>query len=180
MACAWISLRSKFSMRPRAGLVDVGRGTDQRDDGVEIVERLEVALEDVGARLRPAQLVLRPADDDLALEVEVVLELIAQRQRPRHSFDERDRVVAERRLEPRVLEQLVQDDLRDRLALDVDLDPHARLVRVVIRPLEISGSVPSFYRSAIFLITPSSPPFFTVYGSSVTMIAVFPPRSSSM
>jgi hypothetical protein len=34
--------------------------------------------------------------------------------------------------------------------------------------------------SAIFAITPLSPPFFTPYGSSVTMIALLPPRSSSM
>ena len=34
-------------------------------------------------------------------------------------------------------------------------------------------------RSAIFAITPPSPPFFTPYGSSVTMIAFLPPRSSS-
>ena len=33
---------------------------------------------------------------------------------------------------------------------------------------------------AIFEMTPSSPPFFTPYGSSVTTIAVRPPRSSSM
>ena len=44
----------------------------------------------------------------------------------------------------------------------------------------ISGMTLSLTRSAIFLITPSSPPFFTPYGSSVTMIAVLPPRSSSM
>ena len=38
----------------------------------------------------------------------------------------------------------------------------------------------SWTRSAIFLITPESPPFLTPYGSSETMIAVLPPRSSSM
>ncbi len=37
----------------------------------------------------------------------------------------------------------------------------------------------SWTRSAIFLITPESPPFFTPYGSSVTTIALLPPRSSS-
>ncbi len=44
---------------------------------------------------------------------------------------------------------------------------------------EISLSTFSLTRSAIFLITPESPPFFTPYGSSVTMIAFLPPRSSS-
>ena len=37
----------------------------------------------------------------------------------------------------------------------------------------------SLTRSAIFLMTPESPPFLTPYGSSVTTIALLPPRSSS-
>jgi hypothetical protein len=45
---------------------------------------------------------------------------------------------------------------------------------------EISVSTFSLTSSAIFAITPPSPPFFTPYGSSVTMIALLPPRSSSM
>src|SRR3712207_7432237 len=42
---------------------------------------------------------------------------------------ERDGVVAERRLERRVLEELVQRDLRDGVAPQLDLDAHAALVR---------------------------------------------------
>ena len=109
--------------------VGVGGGADQRDHRVEVVERDQVALEDVRARLGLAQLVLQPAGDDLALEVEVVAEQVAQRERPRHAVDERDRVVAEGRLQRRVLVELVQHDLRDRLALQLDLDPHARSCR---------------------------------------------------
>ena len=45
---------------------------------------------------------------------------------------------------------------------------------------EISVRTLSWTRSAIFLMTPVSPPFFTPYGSSVTMIAFLPPRSSSV
>ena len=45
---------------------------------------------------------------------------------------------------------------------------------------EISVRTLSLTRSAIFLITPVSPPFLTPYGSSLTTIAVLPPRSSSM
>ena len=49
-------------------------------------------------------------------------------------------------------------------------------IRMPVRSLwsarsEISVSTFSWTRSAIFLITPLSPPFFTPYGSSVTMIA---------
>ena len=54
-----------------------------------------------------------------------------------HAVDERDRVVAERGLERRVLEELVEDDLRDRVALQLDDDAHARLVRQVTKPRDL-------------------------------------------
>jgi hypothetical protein len=85
----------------------------------------------VGARLRLPQLVLRPPGDDFALELEVVAKQVAERERLRDAVNERDGVVAERRLQRRVLEELVEDDLRDRLALELDLDPHPGLVGVV-------------------------------------------------
>ncbi len=105
---------------------------DQRDHLVEVVEGDQVALEHVRALERLAQLVLRAAGDDLALVVEVVPDELEQRQRARDAVDEGDGVVAEGRLQLRVLEELVEDDLRDGLALEVDLDPHARAVRVVL------------------------------------------------
>jgi hypothetical protein len=60
-----------------------------------------------------------------------VADELEQRQGARHPAHERDGVVAERGLERRVLEQLVEDDLRDRVALELDLDPHPGLVGVV-------------------------------------------------
>src|SRR6476619_5766463 len=50
----------------------VRRGADQLDHLVEVVERDQVALEDMRAFLGLAQLELRAADDDRALELEVV------------------------------------------------------------------------------------------------------------
>ena len=82
---------------------------------------------------RLAQLELRASSNDLALEVEVVTDELEERQRPRHTVDEGDGVVAERRLERRVLEELVECDLRNRLALELDLDAHAGLVGVVLK-----------------------------------------------
>ena len=114
-----------------ARLVGVVRGADQRDHLVEVVERDQVALQDVGALLGLPQLVLRPPRDDLALVVEVVPDELEERERAWHPVDERDGVVAERRLQRRVLEELVERDLRDRVALELDLDPHAALVGVV-------------------------------------------------
>ena len=114
-----------------ARFVGVGRSADERDDFVEVVEGGEVALEDVRALLRLAKLVLRAPRDDHALEVEVVPDELEQRERSRDAVDERDGVVAEGRLQRSVLVELVEDDLRDRLALQLDLDAHPRLVRVV-------------------------------------------------
>src|SRR5205823_1750730 len=116
---------------PYARLVGVGGGADEGDDLVEDVEGLEVALEDVDAGLELAQLVLRAAGDDLALEVEVMADELEQRERARDAVDERDGVVAERRLQGRVLEELVERHLRNRVALELDLDAHPAAVRVV-------------------------------------------------
>ncbi len=121
----------ELALEPLARLVRVRRGADQRDDSIEVVERDQVALENVRPRLGLAELELRAAGDDLTLEVEVVLEHVPEGQRPRDTVDERDRVEAEGRLQRRVLVELVQRNLGDRVALQLDLDPHPRPVRVV-------------------------------------------------
>ena len=82
-------------------------------------------------RLERPQLVLRAADDDLALVLDVVVDDRPQRQRPRHVVDQRHRVDAERRLHRGVLVELVEHDLRDHAALELDHDPHALAVGLV-------------------------------------------------
>ena len=131
IACAWISESAELAHQPGAGRVGVVRAADQGDHGVEVVERDQVALEDVRALLVLAQLELRAAGHDLALEVEVVPHDLEQRHHARHAVGERDGVVAERRLQRGVLEELVERDLRDRVALELDLDPHPGAVGVV-------------------------------------------------
>ena len=49
----------------------------------------------------------------------------------RHAVDERDRVHAERRLHRRVLVELVEHDLRERVALELDHEAHAVAVGLV-------------------------------------------------
>ena len=116
-------------LRPRG--LGVGRRANERDDLVEVGQRDQQALEDVCAGLGLAQLVLRAPHDHVALVVDVVVDDLEQRERPRHAVDERDRVHAERRLQHRVLVELVQHDLGDHVALELDHEPHARLVRLV-------------------------------------------------
>ena len=83
-------------------------------------------------RLLLGQLVLRPADHDLALVAHVGLERLAQGERARHAVDQRHHVHAEGRLHRRVLVELVEHDLGDRVALELDHQPHAALVGLVV------------------------------------------------
>ena len=115
-----------------AGRVAVGDRADQRDDLVEVVERDQQALEAVHRAVERAQLVLRAADDDLALMADVVEDDLAQREQLRDVLDQRDHVHAERRLHRRVLVELVQDDLGVRIALELDHEPHAVAIGVVL------------------------------------------------
>ena len=115
----------------RAGRVAVAAAADELDDRVEVVERDEQALEDVGARLLLGQLELRAADDDLALVGDVGAEDLAQRQRPRDAVDQGDGVDPEGRLHRRVLVEVVQHDLGQRVALELDDQAHAVAVGLV-------------------------------------------------
>ncbi len=117
--------------QPVARRLGVARAADQRDHLVEVGERDQQPLEHVRALLGAAQLVLRAADDHLALVIDVVADHLAQRQRPRDVVDERDHVHAERGLHRRVLVELVEHDLGDRVALELDHDPHPVAVRLV-------------------------------------------------
>ena len=109
-----------------------GDRADDLDDLVEVVQRDELALEDVDLALEPRELVLRPPDDDLALVVDVVAQDLAQAERLRHAVDERDHVHAERRLHRGLLVELVEDDVRVGVALELDDEAHAALVGVVL------------------------------------------------
>ena len=93
------------------------RTADQRDDRVDHVERLEQTLEDVRAVAGLVQPVLAAPGDDLDLVADVHLERLAQVEDARHAVDERDLVRGEVRLHRRVLVELVQHDLRVRVAL---------------------------------------------------------------
>ncbi len=102
----------------------VTRGADECDHLVEVGQGDEQALQDVGAILGAAQLVLRAPHDDLALVVDVVADDLAQRQGARHVVDEGDHVDAECVLHRRVLVELVEHDLGKRVALELDHEPH--------------------------------------------------------
>jgi hypothetical protein len=111
--------------------IGIARAANQLDDFVDVLDRDEQPLEDVEPRLLLAKLVLRAAHDDVALVVDVVLDDREQPERPWHAVDQRDHVHAEGGLKLGVLVELVEDDLRDRVALQFDHEPDARLVRLI-------------------------------------------------
>ena len=118
--------------QPLAGRVGVARAADQLDHRVEVVERDQQPLEDVGARLRLAQLVLGAPGHDLALVGDVVLDQLLEAERARHAVDQGDHVDAEGGLHRGPLVELVEHDLgRVAAALGLDHQAHARAVRLV-------------------------------------------------
>ena len=113
----------RFLRRPAAA--------DQRDQLVEDVERFDETFEDVGALFGLAQVEARAADDDLF----PVLDEVTEHRREVHDLrlvvDDGQEDDAERRLHLRVAIQVVQHDLGDGIALQLDDDAHAFAVGLV-------------------------------------------------
>ena len=107
------------------------RCLDQRDDLVDVRQRDGEAFQDVAALARLAQLEARAARDDLAPVLQEVLEELLEVEQARLAVDQRDHVHAEAVLQLGQLVQVVEDDLRDFAALQLDDDAHAGLVRLV-------------------------------------------------
>ena len=96
--------------QPGAGLVGVGRATDQRDDLVEGVERLDQAAVDVGVALGLGEAEAGASLDDVDLVGDPVADERIDRQGARHAVDQRQHVGAEVALQLGVLEQVVEHD----------------------------------------------------------------------
>ncbi len=100
-----------------------------------IASRLSSAIsrpeQDVGAGLLLGELVLGAAHDHFALVGDVVVDHRAQVERAGDVVDERDHVHAEGGLHRGVLVELVEHDLGDRVALELDHEAHPALVGLV-------------------------------------------------
>ena len=131
IACAWISVRpncvtspvlaSGGFFDPRISLITASR----------LIERDLQAFEDVRARFGLAQLELDAAADHFAAEVDEVLDHFEQAEHLRPAGDDRQRDDAERLLQLGLLEQVVEHDLGDFAALQLDHDPHAVAIGLV-------------------------------------------------
>src|SRR6185436_3632669 len=83
------------------------------------------------ALARLAQVEQRPASDDLAPVAQERFEQLLDRQQLRLAVDEADHVDAEDALQRRLLVEVVEDDVRQLAALELDDDAHAVLVGLV-------------------------------------------------
>ena len=80
IACAWSCDSLNSVIKPVARLGRALGGANERDHLVEVIERDLQPFEDVGARFRLPQLELGAAANDLAPELDEVLEDLEQRQ----------------------------------------------------------------------------------------------------
>ena len=131
---------SSSSIRPGLGDVDGLRRPDEGDDLVERVERLDQTAQDVGAFVGLAQPVGGAPDDDVELVVDVVADHLVEPQRARHAVDDRQHVGAEAGLQLGVLVEVVQHHLGDRVALELDHDPHADAVAALVLDVGDAGA----------------------------------------
>ncbi len=90
-----------------------------------MIERDLQPFENVPSRLRFSKLELGPSANDLSPELDEIVEHLEQRQHLRTPADDREHDHAERRLQLRVLVEVVEDDLSHLAAFQVDDDPEA-------------------------------------------------------
>src|SRR6185503_10033701 len=114
---------------PRLG--GVFRRPDQRDHRIEMIDGDLQAFEDVAARFGLSQLEFGPPADDLAPELDEVVDQLDEREHLRAAADNGEHDDAEAALQRRVLVEIVEDDVADFAALQVDDDPHPVAIRLV-------------------------------------------------
>ena len=114
------------------GLGRVLRAPDDLDDLVDVVDRDLEAFEDVLPGLGGVEVELGPPDDDLVPVLDEALEQLLQVHDLGGALVERQHDHAEGGLHRGVLVELVQHHVGDGVALQLDDDPHAVLVGLVV------------------------------------------------
>ena len=170
VACIVAELEGRDLQRRFARVGRLG-AADQRDDRVDHVERLQQAFEDVRAITRLAEPVLAAPRDDLDLMATYTSQRLHEVEQPRHTVDQREHVRGEVRLHRRVLVELVEHDLRVRVALELDDEPRVSPADS-LRTSRMPSMRRSLTSSAIFVPMTSTEVW---YGTSVTTMR-WPPR----
>ena len=112
---------------------EFGRRANEPDHLVDIGDRDGEADLEMGGVARLGEQELGATGDDLLAEVEEGAQHVAERQHFRPAAVQRDHVAAEVRLQGGEAPELVEDDLGDRVALELDHDPHAVAIGLVAK-----------------------------------------------
>ncbi len=123
--------RPDLAAQALARLRRIGRRTDDVDDFVDIGDGDGQPDQHVAAVARLVQFEADAADDDFLAEFEEDVQQLAQAHLLRLAVVERQHIDAERGLQRRHAEQLVEDDIARRVALQFDDDAHALAVAFV-------------------------------------------------
>ena len=115
-----------FAFRDRLGISQDG------DDFIDEVERDHEAFQNVGALLRLFKVELRAAQHNFTLELDVFLQNIAQGEQLRLAVYNGQHDDTERDLHLRERIQVVQNELRGSLTLDVDGNVHTVAVGMIV------------------------------------------------
>jgi hypothetical protein len=145
MASAWMLDSSNALAQPLARLLLPLRLADDADDLVDVVQRLDQPLGDVGLRLGLLQLMGRAPLDHLDAVVAELLQHLLQRHLPGDAVVQRQHDGAERGLHVRLLVERVQHrlDLGAPLQLHHDAHPVAvALVAEVAHVVQLLASGP--------------------------------------
>ena len=105
--------------------------SNQRDDGIDVIERFLEAFQDVRARFRLTQFVLRTTAHHVNAVFDERPQQFEERQDPGLPIDDREIDDAKRRLHWRQLVQIVQDDQTLLAALQLDDDAHALTIALI-------------------------------------------------
>ena len=99
------------------------RGSDGRDDFVDIVECYDESFEDMSPGLCFGEVEPGPSCDYYLLVLEILFEDLPEVEDLRLAVNEREHDHAERCLQSGMLVQSVQDDVRINVLLELDYDP---------------------------------------------------------
>ena len=115
----------------RPGRVGIRALLDDLDDFVDVIQRLQQALQNVGPGQRLVQVVLGAAGHDFLLMADVVIDHLPQVQHLGLAVHQRQHVGAEGLLHGGVLVEVIEDDLRMNVLLQLNDDAHAVAVALV-------------------------------------------------
>ena len=112
------------------GLLAIARTANDADEFIQVRQGAEVAFENLGAFLGLLQLKARPAQNNLAPMLDIALDKLLQVQRLGPPVIDGEAIHGEADFQLRVLVEVVDDDLGNRVALEFHDEP-AGFIRLV-------------------------------------------------